>query len=71
MNKLLWKDAKIDKPAINDIVIVCTSNGCVVLAQWDGSEWWHTYTGENFNGVQYFAEFSLPHGWNISDHYYK
>lgn len=71
MNKPLWKDAKIDKPAIDDIVIVCTSNGCVVLAQWDGSKWWDIDTGDDFGGAQYFEEFSLPHGWNISDHYYK
>lgn len=71
MNKLLWKDAKIDKPTVEDIVIVCTSNGCVVLTQWDGSKWWDIDTGEWFEGVQYFAEISLPHGWKISDHYYK
>jgi len=71
MNKLLWKDARIDKPVEYDLVLVCTSNGCVVIAQWDGSKWWDSDTGEDFGGVQYFTEFSLPHGWKISDHYYR
>ena len=71
MNKLLWKDAKIDKPTKYDLVLVCTTNGCVVIAQWDGSTWWDSDTGDSFGGVQYFAEFTLPHGWEISDHYYE
>ncbi|MBR1904873.1 MAG: hypothetical protein IJ819_00220 [Clostridiales bacterium] len=71
MNKLLWKDAKIDKPTKYDLVLVCTDNGCVVIAQWDGSTWWDSDTGDSFGGVQHFAEFTLPHGWKISDHYYE
>ena len=71
MNKLLYSDARIDKPKSEDPVIVLTSNGCIVVAQWDGSKWWDADTGEDFGGAQYFAEFTLPHGWNISDHYYR
>ena len=70
MNKILWKDANIDKPATNDPVLVLTTNGCICTAQWDG-EWWNTESGETFGNAQYFAEVSLPHGWNISDHYYR
>ena len=71
MNKILWSDARVDKPKNEDPVIALTSNGCIVVAQWDGSKWWDTDTGEDFGGVQYFAEFTLPHGWKISDHYYR
>lgn len=71
MNKILWSDARVDKPKNEDPVIVLMSNGCIVVAQWDGSKWWDVDTGEDFGGAQYFAEFTLPHGWKISDHYYR
>ena len=43
MNKILWSDARVDKPKNEDPVIALTSNGCIVVAQWDGSKWCRIY----------------------------
>ena len=70
-NKFLWHDAKIEKPDNNDVYIVLTSNGYVAIAQWKGSYWYELASDETYNAVDWWSDFKLPHGWNISDDYYE
>ncbi len=75
MSKLLWHDAKIEQPKTTDPVIGLTSNGYVVTVQYYPKriigKWYELATDEYFDAVDWWADYTLPHGWHISDDYYE
>lgn len=74
-DKLLWHDAAIDHPATIDPVIGLTSEGHVVIVQYRSEKhfgkWYERSSDESYDNVVKWADFKLPHGWNISDDYYE
>lgn len=74
MDKLMWHDAKIDKPTEGDPVLGLTSNGYIVIVQYDSSKsigkWYELSRDETYDNIVWWADFKLPHGWSISDDYY-
>lgn len=71
-----WYDAKIDKPNNADPVIGLTSNGYIVIVQYEPKnsigKWFELRTGETFDNVIYWTDkYYLPRGWHISDDYYE
>lgn len=75
MNKLLWRDAKIDPPKTDDPVIGLTSDGYIVIVQYKNEKhfgkWYELRVDDTYDNVVWWADYNLPHGWNISDDYYK
>lgn len=69
-NSFLWHDANIDKPTDEDVRLVLTEDGYVLIAQYDG-EWFCLDRDMALNNVVWWTDFKLPHGWNISDDYYE
>ena len=63
------KDAKIDKPwiddqGISDPVVVFTTNGMVLVAWWnDNDKYWHTADGDSFGNVVWWQDITFPKGW--------
>lgn len=72
MKSTLWNDAKVEKPKTIDPVIGLTSGGYVVVVQWNRKDgyWFELATGESYGDVIFWADFKLPHTFNISDDYY-
>lgn len=73
MNKFLWMDAKVDKPKNYDPVIALTSDGQIVIAQWNykTGHWYDRDSDETFDNAVWWSDFHLPATWNISDDYYE
>lgn len=75
MNKLLWHDAKVDPPKTSDPVLGLTSDGYMVVVQYRWKKhfgkWYELSADDSYDTVVKWADVNLPHGWNISDDYYK
>lgn len=73
MDRILWHDAKIEKPDSFDPVTVLTSDGLMLIAQWDYKKgyWYDRNTDETFGNVAWWGDYKLPATWNISDDYYE
>lgn len=73
-NSFLWHDAKIDKPTTIDPVIGLTSDGRIVIVQYDEraiyGKWYEPSCDESYDNVVFWSDFGVPHGWKISDDYY-
>ena len=71
-----WYDAKIDKPRNEDPVIGLTSNGYVVVVQYQPKnihgKWYELAKDETYDNVEWWTDkFYLPRTWKISDDYYR
>ena len=71
-----WKDAKIYKPTymgMSDPVLCLLDDGIICVAQYDADrgEWYDAEQDEYFRNVVWFFDFTLPHGWKMSDLYDK
>ena len=75
MNKLLWKDAKIDPPKTDDPVIGLTSDGYIVIVQYKYKKhfgkWYELRTDDSYDNVVWWSDYHLPKNWEISDDYYE
>lgn len=78
MNKTDWVDARVNKPrtdftGVSDPVLVLTTDGVCRIAVWDEhiKRWYDPEIDEDFNNVESFYDFSVPHGWKFADFYYK
>lgn len=78
MSKTLWHDSAIDKPTNPDPVLGLTSEGYIVIVQWKDEfgkfpkRWYELSRDEEFSDVVWWSsDFTLPHGWKISDDYYE
>ena len=69
----MWIDAKIEKPKTIDPVWGLTTNGYVVVVQWDSKKgmWYELASDDTYGNVEKWQNIHLPHGWNISDAYYE
>ena len=73
-NKFLWHDAKVEKPTTSDPVIGLTSNGYIVIVQYDEKatfgKWFELSSSEDYDNIVWWSDYSLPKTWKISDDYY-
>jgi len=74
MNNFMLHDAKIDKPKTFDPVLGFTSDGYIVVVQYDDTktigQWYEHATGETYDNVVWWSDFKLPKSWEMSDSYY-
>lgn len=73
-NSFLWHDAKIEKPTTFDPVLGLTSNGYIVIVQYDSTknigQWFELANSETYDDVVWWSDFKLPSTWEMSDTYY-
>jgi hypothetical protein len=58
---------------MSDPVLCLLNDGIICVAQYDAErgEWYDAEQDDYFNNVEWFFDFTLPHGWKMSDIYDK
>ena len=72
-----WRVNKIEKPkafnGLSDPMLCLLSDGRPCVASWNEKRgfWQDLETGDTFGDVIWWFDFVLPHGYKLSEIYYK